>query len=646
MAFDLSDLLTLGRLEEVVPAPDGTWAVAVLARVAGEEERFRRALWRVDLAGGAPRALTRGRYDDRAPAFRGDGGLAFLSDRPAEPDTAADDPGKDQVWLLPPDHGEPFPLTDEPLGVSAFRVAGERLVVLASVLPGVPEESQREAMKERRKHGPTALHYRDMPVRFWDHWLPEAAPHFVLWEGAARRDLTPEADRAYRTTTWDLSPDGRFLVASRRTEGPDRVPDAALTRIDLDTGAARDLLGGPRISAWNPKVAPGSDRIALHWDRREEGRWHPTRIAVVDADGEGMQVLAEDWDAVEKHLQDWTGDGAALIVAVDEGARRPAYRIDAETGARARVTAGEGTHDGVRAAGSTVVGVRSGLLQPPEVFWGEALPAPFAADTAAALEEALVVSDERVRSTDGTEVQYFVLRPRDAEGPLPGLIWVHGGPIGAWNDVWHWRWCAALFAQQGYALALPNPRGSTGFGEEFVQGIWGNVWGAQCYEDVLAVADALEARPDVDAGRMGLMGGSFGGYMANWIGGRTDRFRCLVTHAGLYDFRAFYGVTDLPAWWNHMLGLSPYDDPAAHDRFSPSRLVGAWRTPTLVVHGEKDYRVPVSEALSLFEALKLHGVDAELLVFPDEGHWIGRPRNIRVWNERILEFLARWLRPM
>src|SRR5690606_27331191 len=202
----------------------------------------------------------------------------------------------------------------------------------------------------------------------------------------------------------------------------------------------------------------------------------------------------------------------------------------------------------------------------------------------------------------------------------------HVVPVGQHVDGRHWRWNPLVATGAGYAVALPNPRGSTGRGQAFIEGVWNNRWGGDCYLDLMAVADALERRPDVDGARMAALGGSFGGYMANWIGGQTERLRCLVTHASIYHFPAFHGATDEPAYFALELGGTPYGaDPAAFERYSPHRFIEKWKTPTLVIHGEKDYRVPVSEALLLFEALQLHGVESELLIFPDENHWILKP---------------------
>jgi len=304
--------------------------------------------------------------------------------------------------------------------------------------------------------------------------------------------------------------------------------------------------------------------------------------------------------------------------------------------------------------GGAVVGLRHRLIHPPE---------PFRVELAAGAEPALIaqlsgftaedgaavarVESIEVEAADGTRVQSFALFPADhraSDSPLPAMMWIHGGPIHHNCDGWHWRWNALIPVAHGYVLTTPNPAGSTGFGQAMVDRIWQNRWGAECYTDLMRVADWMEAHPEIDADRIGAMGGSFGGYMANWIGGQTDRFRCIVTHASLFALSQFHGPTDVPPWLLLELGCSPYDDPETFDRYSPHKFVKNWKSPTLVTHGERDYRVPISEGLSLFEALQMHGVESELLVFPDENHWVLKPNNIRTWYETWQEFVARYLR--
>ena len=304
---------------------------------------------------------------------------------------------------------------------------------------------------------------------------------------------------------------------------------------------------------------------------------------------------------------------------------------------------------GLVGAAATARLLRSTLLEAPECFVTDARagsrPKVLARLSGHEKADYAVVENLRAASTDGAPIQFFLVRPKNARGPLPLLLWIHGGPIGMDTDGWHWRWNPLLAVAAGYAVALPNPRGSTGFGQQFIQGIWGNVWGAQCYDDLMAVTDALVARPDVDGARTMAMGGSFGGYMTNWVGTQTDRFKCLVTHASIVTMAQFTGTTDHPAWWYlEMGGEDPYADMAKFDRYAPIRHIKNWKTPVLIIHGELDYRCPINEGLNLFEALQYHGVPSELLVFPDENHWILKPRNAVAWYEAVLEFIGRHLK--
>jgi dipeptidyl aminopeptidase/acylaminoacyl peptidase len=657
--FDVERLLALGRVNAVAPAPDGTWLCVAVSRVDAERGKFVSELWRV-APDGAPAKLTRGNSSDRAPAFRRDGSLAFLSDRPAG------DKGdeRSQVWVLPP-QGEPVPLTDEPLGVSEFRFAraADVLVVLAPVHAGVPEAEQRAHDDDRRKRGPSALRYTEMPVRLWDQWIGPAWPHLFAYDaaGGGRRDLTPGAVREHLPDGmvehhWDLSPLGDRVALSRQRPGPDRIADVALQIVDVRTGERRVLGDLPRTSFENPRFSPDGRRLACTRHQRVDGRLGRPVLWVWDLETGAGAALAPDWD-VWPVPQVWTADGRALVVTADDHGSVPVFGVDATSHEVARITApaAGGCHEGLRLmpGGSALVGVRHRLLHPPEPFQVEIAPGaePRLLANLSGMTEADGAEIARweplpARSDDGATVDSFLVLPAGRNGRTPAMVWIHGGPIGSFHDGWHWRWNPLVAASAGYAVILPNPRGSTGYGQEFVEGIHNNEWGAECYRDVLCATEAAARRPEIDGERIGAMGGSFGGYMANWIGGHTERFRCLVTHASLFDMTAFYGATDYPAYLRFEFGSDPYGDRAAFERHSPARFVRGWKTPTLILHGERDYRVPVGEALALFEALQLHGVESELVVFPDENHWIQKPRNIEVWYRTFLEFSGRHLGPV
>jgi dipeptidyl aminopeptidase/acylaminoacyl peptidase len=339
----------------------------------------------------------------------------------------------------------------------------------------------------------------------------------------------------------------------------------------------------------------------------------------------------------------------------DEDGRHAIFRVPVEGGAPVRLT-GDGAYSDLQVAsdGSALYALRSAYDSPsvpvrldPEVPLQDppVLPNPGTLDALPGTLHEVIAT-----AADGARVQSWLVLPEgaSAENPAPLLLWIHGGPLMSWNS-WSWRWCPWVMAVRGYAVLLPNPALSDGFGQDFVRRGWGE-WGGAPYTDLMAAVDAAEQRPEIDASRTAAMGGSFGGYMANWVATRTDRFRAIVTHASLWDLDAFTGTTDAAYYWEKEWG-DPLRDPKRYEQNSPHRYADAIRTPMLVVHGDKDYRVPIGEALRLWYDLQKRGVPSKFLYFPDENHWVLTPGNSIVWYETVLAFLAEhvldqeWERP-
>jgi dipeptidyl aminopeptidase/acylaminoacyl peptidase len=454
---------------------------------------------------------------------------------------------------------------------------------------------------------------------------------------------------------FDLSADGSRVVVTQRCLGKDRELDSALLLIDIDSDVSRVLGAADGVILECPAFSPDGTRIAAVRQQRSAARAPHPRIALVDVASGELRQLGEEW-ALSAGPPHWSAAGGQLYFSADEAGHAPIFAVDTASGVVERLTATApgGKYEQLRVLDDgRIAAIRSTLLSPPEcaILAPQAPAVPQMLAQLCAFEGAgewAQVEEFSVPSTDGTPIQGFLMRPKAGATPLttrlPLLLWIHGGPIGANQDGWHWRWNPLLLVAQGYAVAMPNPRGSIGFGQNFVQGIWGNVWGDQCFKDLMRVADALCARPDIDPARTMAMGGSFGGYMTNWIGTQTARFKCLITHASIATMAHFTGSTDHPGWWYLELGgENPYENMERFDRYAPIRHVRNWKSPVLIIHGERDYRCPINEGLNLFEALQYHGVPSELLVFPDENHWILKPRNVIAWYEAVSEFIARYL---
>ncbi|MBK05637.1 MAG: hypothetical protein CL920_04390 [Deltaproteobacteria bacterium] len=661
--FDVSQLLAIGRVQEIVPAPCGTWAAATIASIDEDGAKFIPQLWRIERDPSlSPAPLTDLSYSCRAPSFRYDQSLVFLSNRPTTdkehnpPKNTDDEPAPSdyfQVFLWS-DNTTPTPLTDEPLGVNSYQCAkhADVMVVETPVLPDVIHEDQRSVFEDRKKNGPSSLHYTQMNVRHWDHWLPPQAPHIIVHDKDGRRDLTPNADRAHREGQWHLSADGTKVVITHNQVGMDREDDHVLDIIDISTGNVSHVGSLPRTTYSSVRFSPDGTTLAAIQKTRVEKICGKPHLALFDLTQNAPVALAEDWDCWPEGLE-WAEDGQALHIKTRLQTSTWCFRVDIETGTRTRLTPQDGTYENVTLQGDVMWSVFHTLQQPPTACIVEGVGSEAPSQTLRPTETfegfypaSVSCKNYTVKSTDDAEVQYFVVSPEGASsapaGSRPVLFFIHGGPISHWGNWWHWRWNPMPFVAQGFTVVLPNPRGSIGFGQEYIEGIWGNQWGAQCYEDVLSVVDdVLERHQELDEHQMVAMGGSFGGYMVNWLGVKTgERFRALISHAGLYSAATFV-ATDYPAFWNRFFHDPIYRSDEEAERYFARHKLEAWRAPVLLIHGEKDYRVPIGEALALFEGLQYHGVRSELLVFPDENHWINKPRNIAVWYNSILNFIER-----
>jgi dipeptidyl aminopeptidase/acylaminoacyl peptidase len=690
---DLAAFVAIPRCAGLALSPDGTRLVTGVATPDAEGTRYRTALWEVDPAGvAAARRLTRGDPGEGDAAFTPDGDLLFLSAR-SDPD-ADGDAGHDPpaaLWRLPAAGGEAAVLGTRPGGLGAPAVARDTgtVVCRSATLPGaVTGDDDAARRTARRTAKVTAVLHDAHPVRFWDHDLGPDRPRLLaapLAPPDARltwTDLTPAPGGALDEAGHDVTPDGTTVVSTWRVAEPNGGSRRILVALDTAGGTPRRvLLDDPDHTVGGPvAVSPDGRRVACILDRRTTATRPPEpRCVVVPLAGGAPRDVAPGWDRWVTALA-WTPDGTALVVAADDAGRAPLHRVDLTTGTVTRLTADHGAYSDpvVAPDGTAVYALRHAVDAPPapvrlDPHTPDQRPVPLPAPAAYRRDETAepstdgpgrrwasvssprplpgTLTEVTADAADGTPLRAWLVLPRGAaaQEPAPLLLWVHGGPLSSWNG-WHWRWNPWVMAAHGYAVLLPDPALSTGYGSAFVARGWGR-WGAEPYTDLMTVTDAALRLPEIDATRTAAMGGSFGGYMANWIAGHTDRFAAIVTHASLWALDQFAPTTDHPDFWLREM------TPAMRAEHSPHRHAGAITTPMLVIHGDRDFRVPIGEALRLWwDLVARHDgppetVPHRFLYFPDENHWVLRPAHAQLWYATVLGFLdhhvrgARWQIP-
>jgi dipeptidyl aminopeptidase/acylaminoacyl peptidase len=647
--FTATEMMTLKRLSDPQVSPDGKWVLYSQTDVDLGANARNTDLWIVPVAGGEPRRLTSHAKSDTRGRFSPDGRrVAFVSTRD----------GGGQVYVMDVGGGEPRQVTSmatEAGGVSWIDDA--TLLVTSEVYPGCADaDCNKKKMEEAGKPSPARV-YDTLLVRHWDTWDDGRVSHLfvVPLAGGPPRDLTPGVRDV---PPWSLggpddyavSPDGREVCFARNDDPmPAISTNAELYVVPVAGGPARKISGSPGYDG-APQYSPDGTRIAFRAQMRagyEADRW---RLMVHDRKSGATRSLTEDFDRQVDSFA-WSPDSRTLYFNAEEAGRSPVYAVPAAGGAVKERVGGASFGDVQAAAdGRTLVVTRAAFTHPPEIYRvgvDGSGPAPLTRANDALLSGFGLRPAESVTyaGAAGKTVQAWIVKPPDFDPArkYPLLVLIHGGPQGAWTDSWTYRWNAEVFAGAGYVVFLPNPRGSSGFGQEFMDDINAD-WGGRAYEDVMKGTDYAESLPYVEKGRTTAAGASYGGYLVDWIAGHTDRYRALVSHDGVFDLSSMYGATE-ELWFPEWEFKGPYwDNPEMYERWSPSRFVKNFKTPTLVVHGELDYRVPLEQGLGMFTALQRQGVPSRLVIFPDENHWVLKPANSVRWYQEVIGWLDRWSR--
>ena len=651
-ALSAEDLWALPRVGAPTLAPDGTWLAVAVTTYDLEKNEGRSRIWRVSAKGGEPLALTSEDSSSAEPAISPDGLRLAFTRKCDAPLTK----GRRQLFVMPLAGGEARRLTDLPLGAfdPQWLPDGSGLVFAAQLLRGHfnPEATQKEL--ERREKDPVKAHVtEDRVYRFWDTWLTTGeTPHLFHLDlsTGALRDLTPESlawfDWMDPSGQFDIAPDGREVAFAGFVFDPKRsLLRSTIFTAALDGGKVTMLLPDRDTEEFRPRYSP--DGRSILYGQQLEPLFYADRHRLMSFDrasGKHTGVLT-DWDRSPMHWQ-FAADGT-LFFEVEDEARVRLFKLARGASEPERLTTSGSSSGFDVAKDGRVVLAHQTLSQPTEVYaigaGGAMTPlTSFTAEIAAkfALGEVREMSYEGAK---GETVQMFVVLPPDYQvgKQYPLVQVVHGGPHGITPDAFHPRWNAHLFGSPGYVVGLVNFQGSTSWGQNFAQRIQG-AWAERPFEDVMKGTDALIAAGLVDESHMAAAGGSYGGYMASWIEGHTDRFSCIVNHAGVYNTLSQY-ASDMTQGRNKSFGGEPWDGIENITAVNPAHAASGFKTPMLVLHGERDYRVPVTQGLECYGVLKAKGVPARLVYFPDENHWILKPRNSVFWYAEVHAWLARFL---
>ncbi len=650
--FDAEALWKLARISDPQLSPDSKTVAFVVEQPDLEANTRPKHIWILPLAGGEARKLTAEASRNERPRWSPDSRrLAFVSNRS----------GSDQVWLMDADGRNPRQVTSlstEAAGV-LFSPDGKSLVFTSSVFPDCKDETcNKSRLEAQSKSQVKARLYTSLLYRHWNQWNDERRGHILVApvEGGTPRDLTPGPADA---PMWELNaPDAYAVSADGKelcfTRNPDENPAAStnseLWVVPMEGGDPRRISNNPAADT-SPAYSPDGRYIAYRAQQRAGYESDRFRLMLHDRSTGVVTSLTETFDRWVNSLA-WAPDSTRLFFTAEDRGREPIFTVPVRGGG-VRVAVGGDAHLGdiqLARDGKTMVWAGHSGSHPIEIFRGSSsggAPVKLTRLNDALLAGYHTTPLEEVwwEGAEGARVQGLVVKPPNfiPSRQYPLLLLIHGGPQGAWGEAWSYRWNPQVFAGAGYVVLMPNPRGSTGFGQAFIDGINAD-WGGKVYDDLLAGVDYMQRQPYVDAARTAAAGGSYGGYMVNWILGRSDRFQALISHAGLYDLRSMAGETEelwFPAW--EFKGL-PWQNPEMYERWSPSRLAGNFKTPTLVIHGELDYRVPYGQGLQLFTGLQMKKVPSKLLLFPDEGHWILKPQNSLLWYRTFLGWLDQWLR--
>ena len=653
--FDSNALLSLKRLSDPQLSPDGKWVAFTVQTVDVAANKKPTQIWLVPLEGGdAPRQITHDGEGNSRPRWSPDSKrIAYISDRG----------GSSQIWLMDPDGGNPKQVTNVPTEADGHVFAGDgkNLVFVSNVYPecGADDACNQKELDADKTNKVKARIYTELLYRHWTAWQGRRRSHLLVVPvgGGAAKDLTPGSRDVPPFSLgggddFDVSPDGQEVCFSMNVDPvPATSTSSDLYVVSINGGQSRKITLTPGSDV-GPRYSPDGKYIGWRAQLRagyESDRW---RLMVLERSTGKVTNLTENLDRWVNSFA-WHPESSSLFFTTTDRGRQ-AIQVIPLAGGTVRIAAsGDNELDDMQLTknGRTMVYTQQSGASPVEIYRassGGGTPVPLTRlnDQTLADYQMTPLEEFYVDGAEGAKVQSFIVKPPNftAGQKYPLLMLLHGGPQGFWGHAWTYRWNAQVFAAAGYVVVMPNPRGSVGYGQKFVDDI-NQDWGGRAFEDVMAVADHIVANlPYADGAKMTAAGGSYGGYLVDWLLGHTQRFKALISHAGVYDLTSEFGATEelwFPLW---EMGGTPWEKTDSYVKWSPSSYVKEFKTPTLVIHGELDYRVPYNQGLELFTALQMQKVPSKLLIFPDEGHWVLKPQNSLLWYKTFIEWLDSWVK--
>ncbi|MGB7922067.1 MAG: S9 family peptidase [Pyrinomonadaceae bacterium] len=651
--FTINDLINVRRVSDPQVSPDGRTIAYTIADTDKAANKRTTQIYLLPIEGGEPKQITTGDKSSSSPRWSPDGKwIAFTREG--------------QVWVMNADGSQPKQVTNISTGADAplWSPDGRMIAFVSDVYPECATDECNKKRADEADGSKVKAKVTDrLLFRHWTTWKEGKRSHvFVaMADGTGgARDLTPGDYDAPPFSLggppdYAFSPDSKELAFARNTDKVEATStNADIFVVAVTGGEAKRITSSNQGADLSPQYSPDGRYIAYRSQATagfEADRW---RLMLYDRQANQARSLTEQMDANIESFT-FTRDGQRLFVGVNERGKQFIYTMPLAGGAATKVI-GEGFNDDAQLTsdGKTLVFTRNSLTRPVEIFranadgsrvtqltkTNEAALAPFNMKPA---EEATW------EGAGGTEIHGFIVKPAnftpDKKWPL--IVLIHGGPQSAFNDAWSYRWNPQVFAGAGYVVFMPNPRGSLGYGQKFVNEISGD-WGGRAYTDIMNGVAHVVSTGHIDKDRIGAAGASYGGYMINWIEGHNDdprvRFKALVSHAGVYNLTSMYGVTEELWFADWEFKGTPWDNPEMYTRWSPHMFVKNFKTPMLVTHGEIDFRVPVGEGLQLFTALQRQGVESKLIYFPDEGHWILKPQNSEFWYTNVLQWFDKHLK--